>query len=41
MEYIGINGETIIRLIFKFYCLFICGVDFCGSGLGVIAGKFE
>jgi hypothetical protein len=36
MEYIGIYGKIIIRLIFKFYRLFICGVDFSGSVLGVI-----
>jgi len=34
MEYIGVYGKIIIRLIFKFYCLFICGVDISGSGFG-------
>ena len=41
MEYIGIYGKIILRLIFKIYLLSICGVDFSGSVLGVICRSVE
>jgi hypothetical protein len=37
MDYIDINGKSIIRLIFKFYCLFVCDVEFSWSGFREIS----
>jgi hypothetical protein len=36
IEYRDVYGKNTIRLIVKYYCLFICGVDFSGSVLRVI-----